>query len=218
MKSVFMLAVSACWLYSSFAAAETLDSYSGQVLTVVTHKLPNMFASTSGRNAPRLGAVSPGLEGKKLVEENQIPDPTLAVATRLAPVIAARSKASNTVSFGDVDPLATGDVAKLVNGKGPILEIWTFMWGFRRVSTDFEHYVVRYEAMARILDPAGNPLAGAHCAIVSKDVLAYDDLTADHAAGLKSQFAADASTCADALAGALLAPSAKADAASKAEQ
>lgn len=210
-----------CYLLSNFAAAETLDSYPGQVLTVVTHKPPMFFANASWRgDVSGLGAIAPGIEGKKMMQENQIPDPALAVAAKLSPMVAARSKASSTASIGDVDPLSTTDVAKLVSGKGLILEIWTFAWAFRPLAMNTDHYVVQYDAMARILDAAGNPLAGARCATFSKDILGYDDLIADHAAGLKSQFATESSTCADAFAKVLLAPPAatQADTSSKSAQ
>ena len=212
MKQVLALVTGACCLLSTVAiaesanplSAETLVSYPGKTLTVVIHKAPNFIAVTSGRNGTGLGAISPTLEGNKLVRQDQIPDPSLTVAAKLAPMVQAKSGATNIATREDVGPLATGDVAKLVNGKGLILEVWTYLWAFQHLPLDFDHYIVKYEANARILDPAGNPIAGARCLSAPEDKVSFEQLTADHAAGLKALLIKAASTCTDAMAKVLL--------------
>lgn len=212
MKQVLGIVASTCCLLSTVAIAEsaaplsagTLVSYPGQTLTVVIHKAPNFIALTSGRNGTGLGAISAATEGNKLMREDQIPDPSLAVAAKLAPMVQAKSGATNIATLEDVGPLSTGDVAKIVNGKGLILEVWTYLWGFHLRPLDTEHYSVKYEANARILDPAGNPIAGARCLSTPEDNTSFEQLTADHAAGLKALFIKASSTCTDAMAKVLL--------------
>jgi hypothetical protein len=189
------------------APADAVNALQGQPLTVVTYVRPDFAAMTYGK-AMIGGLLGAGLmisDGNTVVRENDIPDPALAIETKLTPLIADRLKASGTTRIADRDAKRDDEasLSKDAGSKGVVLDIETINWMFVYFPFDWSHYRVMVVARARLIDAnIGKRIAQAPCQYKSEDKTSptYDQMLDSKAALLKTMLAAAGSFCADTMA------------------
>lgn len=199
--AVVLVALSACANVKPISAPATANmAYEGKPLTTVTYTEPSFTAMTWGRAGfGAIGGVAMITEGNKLVADNHLADPALAIAAKLTPVVAEKMK---TAGGTLLDKRDSNDVAKLVaaaNGRGVILDVQTFNWSFMYFPLDWTHYKVLYMGRARLIDAAAaKEIARVLCTWKSDENNPpdYDTLVGNGAEKLKAMLATAAETCA----------------------
>jgi hypothetical protein len=199
---------------------EPVQAVTGKPLTVISYGKPADFVAKSysaeqGTDKPLSSGPMAGLaltqlwiaDGNRLVRMNGVVDPGPQIASRVAPVIAAKLKAPATRMLPNQNPDtdSPAELAALVKKKGAILDVETIRWGFEYFESDPKHFSVVYSARARITDArTGKYVAFVHCDHESdsnpKTAPTWDQLTAGKAALVKQKLAAAAASCVKTLA------------------
>jgi hypothetical protein len=203
------LALSGCISMKAAPVSESaLAPYQGQKLTIVTYQKPDFFAMTqtlalSTGLFGALGGIAAASiatdNGNKLVNDDAIPDPTLAVSARLAPQLRELLKPSSEMTFPGLDQKFTDEaaLAKVAGNQGIIFEVQTVNWGF--IYFPFStHYRATFAMRARLIDAnTGKRIAQAPCAFASDEEGAptYDEMVADQGGRLKALLSTGTDTC-----------------------
>ena len=183
------------------APTGTSAAYEGKPLTTVTYKKPSFAALTWGKAA--IGGMLAGLaeisEGNRVINENAVDDPAVAIAGKLTPFFAEKMKTTGGAVLADQDGNDVKKLSLAAGGHGVVLDVETINWMFLYFPFDWSHYKVMYTGRARLIDAeTGKEIALVPCQWDSgdKDPPDYDALLGDHAALLKAKLATAAETCA----------------------
>lgn len=178
----------------------------GASLSATQYPTPDFSAMTAGKASFALvGAAAMISAGNKIVKENNIPDPALAIrdglikkleATRNIQVVAT---ATNLVKKDDIKSLVAN-----YQGADFLLDIKTINWMFSYYPTDWTHYRVIYNARLRLIDTkTSRVIAETMCQTVQGDdnnPPTHDQLLENNASLLKDYLSKGASQCVDVLA------------------
>jgi hypothetical protein len=203
----FVLGIAASFLLVGNALAddapvspETWNAYQATTLTVATHKQTDFMAMTSGRAMfGMIGAFTMIGAGNRLVGEDQLVDPALAIAARLSTDVANRIKPASITPLANQDSSSEDALARAAGGKGVVLDVETTGWGYMYFSLDWSHYRAIYSARVRLVDAAtGKVIAKTRCNIdPDKDATSPtgDEMLANKGERLKAMLAADGDQC-----------------------
>jgi hypothetical protein len=187
------------------------SAFQGAPLTTVTYQKPGFSAMTYGRVAAGalFGAVGGAIAGAtsvsagdQIIQDNQVPDPAIAIMAEVSPKISERLKTSTTIALTEQASNDEKKLATAAGNKGVVLDVQTLSWQFIYFPLDWGHYRVLHFARARLIDAAtGKVLGLVPCKYDSGDDKSvappdYDTLLADNAAVLKAKLAAATSACA----------------------
>jgi hypothetical protein len=156
------LAVTLCAAVLSGCAApqpqridpRAIDGLREQTASTSTREVPGFVALTATKAAFALaGGLVALSEGNRLIAENQVADPAVAIAAGLR--LSLEQKYG--MRFTDTPvPLSSDDpesIAKAVAGKTRyMLDVRSEGWSFGYFPTDWTHYRVMYGARARLID------------------------------------------------------------------
>jgi hypothetical protein len=192
-------------------SSENLAALRGRPLTITHYtSKPDFVAMTAGTAAfGIIGALAQIAEGNDLIEKNNVPDPADTISARLAAAYQARYDADRPSTTTELASYSSAALPATVGHDGIILDVKTTRWMFGYFPLDWGHYHVDYAASARLVDATTRKeIARSSCMLKSSDAPdqkpSYDDLTADHAAGLKARLDDMAARCAAAFAHDLL--------------
>jgi hypothetical protein len=189
---------------------DAMSALKGTHITVVTYGKSPFTAMTYGKamlgglGGAVGGAIGGGIalsEGNKIIRDNDVPDPAVAIAAKLSPLLATRLSASGVDTITDHDPDANSEkvLVGIASGKGAVLDVQTLWWEFIYFPLDWSHYHILYSARARLLDAAsGQVIAQAPCKFDTENDTPrpdYDTMLADKAAKLKAMLAEAETAC-----------------------
>lgn len=185
------------------AASESLQDAS---ITTTRYPTPDFSAMTAGKASFALvGAAAMISAGNKIVKENNIPDPAIAITEGLIKKLEASRNSKVLPNTGN--PVKKDDVKSLVAGhKGAdyLLDVKTINWMFSYYPTDWTHYRVIYNARLRLIDTrTSKVIAETMCQTVQGDdnnPPTHDQLLENNASLLKDYLSKGASQCVDVLA------------------
>jgi hypothetical protein len=199
--------LSGCAGTQPVAISETArTSLQGAPVTIVTHSEPSFVAMTVGKGAfAMLGALAAIADGEQLVKDHHIPDPALAVAARMTPVLQQRFKSAGAKSISDPEDKLTTDgaLASAAGNQGVVLDIVTTGWGFFYTTKSLGHYAINMNLKARLIDAgSGKVIALSTCVPPDgkqwgEDLPkpTYDEMMADDTALIKSRMLDAANAC-----------------------
>jgi hypothetical protein len=188
---------------------DALRAHQGQALTIVGYAKPDFRATTQQvvltaslflGSAAAVAYMPIAIDkGNRLVRENSIPDPALAVSAKLVPMLQERLKPSSTKTFADVGPKANDEssVSRLADNNGVVADVQTLDWQLTFFPFS-AHYSVFVVIRVRLLDARTTAvLAQARCLYHSpKDgAPTYDQMVDDHATLLKSMLVTATTSC-----------------------
>ncbi len=178
---------------------ETWNAYQGTTLTVVTHKPGDFAARTAGRAIfAMVGAVVMITVGNKIVQDDHLVDPALAIAAKLSALVSDRVKANSTTTVADQDSSSESALVAVAGGKGLVLNVETTYWGFGYFPFSPNHYRVEYLVHAKLIDAVKkDTIADSRCQYWPDDAGAptADEMRADHSARLKTMLGVAADFC-----------------------
>lgn len=195
---------------------ERVRSLQAVQLTTVTYAKPDFTAMTpAGVNVGMaFGAIGGAIggsfamasmirTGNKIVQDNEVPDPAEAIATKLSVHFAGKFAASRINSISARDPQSDADdaLSEAAGKRGVVLEVKTVNWMFGQVPFNQSRYRVTYVARARLIDAASSQMIGqVPCTYVSDDEKtgpSYDALLENRAALLKTKLEAAVVFCSE---------------------
>ena len=182
--------------------AETgaLDKLNGQPVVYTTRDRASFSAMTAGKAAFALiGAVAMLAAGAKILDENQISDPSTELGEKLAKSLEAKY---NTQTAGAPIKTADGNIDQMAKDSSDAkfaIDVQTINWGFAYFPFDWSHYRVLYVAKARLINlETKQVVAEDGCQIYKKEnenAPTYDQLMANQAALLKDMIKAATGEC-----------------------
>jgi hypothetical protein len=187
-----MMVVAGLWMLSGCVSTKIVPlqpagtaSLQGKTLTVMKREKPSFAAMTAGKVAFGLiGATAMIVKGNRIINENNIEDPAVYIAEKLAGDL-ANAHAMTLVPAG--------------SGADILLDVQTVNWSFVYFSTDWNSYRVVYVGKLRLIDnQSRRTLAEGVCARApakSDSSPGYDELMANQAARLKQELTAGADHC-----------------------
>jgi hypothetical protein len=183
--------------------AESSEALRGKTIVVTRHEAPGFNAMTAGKAAfGMIGAAAMVAAGNKIVAENEIPNPAIAIADRLAQRLEADRGMvvrDNGGKIADNDKVPT--LQSTYPGADYLLDVRTLSWGFFYYPTNWDNYRVMSGYRLRLIDAAtGKVVAESACSATEGDDAnppTRDQLLADEAALLKSYFEASTTRCVD---------------------
>lgn len=197
-----MLMLSACASTQNLAAApETLSAMNGKSLTIIQRESPGFVAMTSGKGMFAVAGVGAAVAaGNKMVRENDVQDPALAISRTLA---ATLSTDYGIQVRGESDVAATDDVkelAGLADGSDYALEVETQGWSYIYDGFSFGDYFVGYSSKLRLIDVStAEIVSSGFCAYdakkAGKSPVTHETLLAEQAAYIKQELADAANLC-----------------------
>ena len=155
---------------------------------------------TAGKAAFALvGAALMIKEGNAIINDNDVPDPAVAIRDALAKHLAE----TRNMSVAPALNVNTDDAQQLVaaaNGSAKyVLDVQTTGWMFAYFPTDWTHYRVMHGAQARLIDvDSKKVIAAGSCARMPEsntNAPTYDELVNNKAAGLKKELAIATEEC-----------------------
>jgi hypothetical protein len=183
--------------------AESSEALRGKSVVVTRYEMPGFNAMTAGKAAfGMIGAAAMISAGNKIVAENEIPDPAVAIADRLAQRLQADRGMvvrDNGGKVTDNDKLPT--LQSTYPGADYLLDVRTLSWGFFYYPANWDNYRVVSSYRLRLIDAAtGKAVAETACSATEGDDAnppTRDQLLADDAALLKSYLEASTARCVD---------------------
>lgn len=191
---------------------DLLDSLAERQLTVVTYDKTDFSAFTSGKMmaASLFGAVGGAIAGASMVkagneviEDNNIKDPALEIASTISPWVAEKlsSTPPNTISGHDTNVEDPGKLSALVgSGEGVVLDVKTTTWMYNYFASSFSRYQVTYRARVRLIDAGSGEIVGqVPCEYISPeksdDAPTEEELLENGAVLLKEELKSAADAC-----------------------
>lgn len=206
------IAISASLIISGCASVqhvplteELSQGLEGKSVIATQYEKPDFSAFTAEKAAlGPLGAVAMTSAGNDIVDENKIEDPALAISEGLA----ERMKLSRNVEVKhNLNTTASNDeVAGLISefpSADYILDVKTMNWMFNYYPSDWNHYIVTYNARMRLIDAnEGKVIAETMCSSAQGDdenPPTEEDLLNNNAELLKLYLDKASTVCVDAL-------------------
>lgn len=190
--------------------ASQSEELRGKTVATSNYETADFTAFTAGKAAfGAIGAATMVSAGNKIIEENNIPDPAIAIKSGLVENMQkARAikviDSSGTVSSDD----AVNNLIAEYGSVDYILDIKTLNWMFNYYPTDWSHYRVTYQARLRLIDTASKDvIAETMCSSVQGDdenPPTKDDLLENEAALLKDYLEKASQACVDVLSSQIL--------------
>ena len=135
-------------------AAGDLETMRGESITATRYAKPDFGAMTAGKASFGLiGGMAMVSAGNKIVEENGIEDPAIAISDGLMELLVAQAGMRPAESEGKVAEI--DKIPALVStypGSRYLLDVKTFNWMFTYYPSDWSHYRVLYNARLRVID------------------------------------------------------------------
>lgn len=185
------------------ASSETLSAYQGQPLTVVTYNPKKGFFQITAGAAMfgAIGAVAALAESEKLIARYDLTNPSVRTAETLTPALSDRLRPSTVTPLADPsDGKDAKQLAALAGNKGLVLDVQALAWTSSYYPVNWSHYRPVYVGVSHLIDAGtGKLIAQGPCKIDSfddKGAPTYDEMYADNAAILKTQFQQAADECA----------------------
>jgi hypothetical protein len=177
----------------------------GKTIIATHYEKADFSAFTAGKAAFAIvGAAAMIAEGNKIVTENKIPDPAIAItATLLEKMQLSRAikiqTSTNISSKDDIPSLISG-----YPGAEYLLDVKTFNWMFNYYPSDWSHYKVTYSARMRLINTSSKKvISETMCSTVQGDdnnPPTKEDLLKDEASLLKDYLKKASSACVEVLA------------------
>lgn len=197
-----MLLLSACASTQNVAVApEVLSAMNGSSLTLIQRESPGFVAMTSGKGMFAVAGVGAAVAaGNKMVRENDVKDPAMAISRSLAASLATDY---GLQVQGESDVASTDNVDELValaDGSDYALEVATNGWSYIYDGFSFGDYFVGYSSKLRLIDvSAAKVISSGFCAYDAKKAgkapVTHETLLAEQAAYIKQELADAASQC-----------------------
>ena len=203
---LLVLTASGCASVNKLALdAATGSGLKGQTVAATARDKPSFAAMTAGKAAFALvGAAVAISEGNRIIADNTVADPAVAIGERLAQVLESRYGMQFVPT---AVPVASNDVATIAKAYGDkaryALDVETVNWSTNYFVSDWSRYRVIYTAKARLIDLRGGAVvAEGFCKRIPESVAdapTYDELMADNAARLKQELGLGADACVESL-------------------
>ena len=184
-------------------APNVLSQYHGDTLTVSHRGEGGFLAQTSGKAMfGAIGAVAMIHAGNELLHEDQIPDPSVAIAQDLQADLVRENGMKSVDNSVSTDSTDVSKLAAQYQRANLLLDVYTTYWGFVYFPTNWAHYKVLYTARMRLIDTrSAKVLATGFCSRKpegsASEAPTYSELLGDHGALLKKELAQAAATCAE---------------------
>lgn len=202
------LAVAAAALVSGCATTQNIPmdpaagmALKGQSVAVTARaEKPSFSAMTAGKAAFALiGAALMIKEGNSIINDNEVPDPAVAIREALAKHL-AETRDMRVAPALNVNTEDAQQLAVAANGSAKyVLDVQTVGWMFGYFPTDWTHYRVMHTAQARLIDADSKKvIAAGSCARIPEtnaNAPTYDELINNKAAGLKKELAIATEEC-----------------------
>ncbi|HYG25789.1 MAG TPA: hypothetical protein VD906_02675 [Caulobacteraceae bacterium] len=217
MKSAAIVALAASVMLSACVSTKNvpldsgrLASMNSQAIAFTDRAAPDFSATkSSGVVAGSLfgvvGAVAAATvainAGNELVKNNQIEDPSDAIAKSLTEALAASSSARIVAAKATVGGEEIEEIIATVPDAQYIVDVRTTSWGTLYYPTDWAHYGILYGAQFRLIDAASKEVvAQSFCFVKPEkekgvDSPTYNELTENGAAKLKAMLSAAGEKC-----------------------
>lgn len=181
-------------------ASDAAEGLRGREATIAVRDLPDFAAFTPGKAAlGPFGAAATIDTGNRIIQENQVEDPAVAIAQTLAAELAQRHAvrvASEPVRIASDDVRA---LAKSHPKTDLLVDVRTIHWSYVYYPTDWARYRVLYTARVRLIDlKRAAVVAEGVCSRVPEEVAnapSEDDLLANEAERLKRELQLGAQMC-----------------------
>ena len=193
-------------------SSDTPRSLKGSTITHSVHEKPGLFEQTRGKRvamqaAGLFGAIGGAVLGATMdsvSDDNVIADPAFDIGRNIVNNLAAKNSMTIIDDSGIVAE-STNIVAlsKTYQNADYLVNVMTVKWGFEYLAIDSDKYRVTYKARMHLIDTISQKvIIEMLCTFVPENESAYaaptyEDLAADGAARLKSEFAKAAQYCTD---------------------
>ncbi len=182
-------------------SADALDSMRGKSLVLVHRESPSFVAMTSGKGMFAVAGVGAAVAaGNKMVEENDISDPAMAISRGLAQDLATEFGISLSGETALAESDSVDRLVALAQGSDYALDVVTKGWTYIYDGFNFDDYFVGYSSELRLIDVnTGQVLSSGFCAYdakaAGKGPVTHEALIANGAAYVKRELADAADIC-----------------------
>lgn len=160
------------------------------------------FLATTALNVQfaLLGVAAQISNGNKIINENQVEDPSIYIANELAKTLESQLGITNiTTSTSKTTTNNVKTLAEQYKGADLLLDVQTTNWQSIYYTSDWNNYRVLYTAKLRLIDTKNQKvLAESSCSKNQDDKKnspSYDQLIANNAAVLKAALKSHADAC-----------------------
>lgn len=141
--------------------------------TIVNANYPkaDFSAFTAGKAAlGPIGAAAMISEGNEITEQNEIPDPAVAIANKLSDNLVKARQMKQVLNSNIATEDNVSNLLKSFSGADYVLDVKTVNWMFNYYSSDWSHYKVTYTARLRLIESASEKVvAETLCTTVQGD-------------------------------------------------
>ncbi|WP_428647056.1 hypothetical protein [Roseibium sp.] len=167
----------------------------GKTIAMTTRGSPAFLAMTAGKGMFAVAGVAvAAASGNELVRNNNIADPTEAIAQGVA---AAYGAAYDMQVVEPVNTVSTSDISAIVKASGGanyVLDVASLGWGYTYLGFNFNQFRVGYTVNMRVIDASTGKVISTDSCIydpkkMGKPAVSHDELLADGAAYIKKELA-----------------------------
>ena len=182
-------------------SSDALNSMQGRSLMLVQRESPSFVAMTSGKGMFAVAGVGAAVAaGNKMVEENGISDPAMAISRSLAENLVSEYGLTLRGETELAESDSVDSLRRLATGADYALDVVTNGWSYIYDGFNFDDYFVGYSTELRLIDVnTGQIVSSGLCAYdaqeAGKGPVTLETLTADGAAYVKQELADAADLC-----------------------
>lgn len=183
-------------------AAGASTQLEGKTLAYAVHPKPDFSAVTGGTALLGVfGAIAEISKGNKIVAENNVPDPAVAIGSDLTRRLSDRLHMAAQSQPVQVVSDNMGVLAAQASTADYLLDVQTINWMYNYYPSKPTHYEVFYSARLRLIDVHSKAVvAEAGCKMhpnTEANAPTQNELLKDHASGLKHWLDKAATDCAN---------------------
>ncbi|MBN2785359.1 MAG: hypothetical protein JXR25_11065 [Pontiellaceae bacterium] len=189
-SAMLVLSLSGCATKTVQLTSSVGGAYRGKSITYAVHETPDFSAMTADKAMfGGIGGVAMVSKGNKIIRENDVADPAIAIASSLIRDLAVRYNLVVMPPRQKTDSKKPAELAKEYGYADLVLDVQTFNWGFSYLPMDWDSYRILYFSRLKLIDTnTAKVIASGAFKYDSKDrgfTPSYGQLTNNKAEGLK---------------------------------